>query len=164
MAVKLTVYSLYKTKTSFRHSNEFILLRTIKPGYPNYSANLERLSEEIEHQKRQLILSAIAQQDISMHVMVGQFQGFPVGGDVLFGETSIKEISLIYAKSTFGHPWIIIGSFETIEEFYEKLAEDQDLSEEAIPNSTIKIQAKLIIENDYDLSAIPFYNAEELRQ
>lgn len=164
MAIKLTVFSLYKTMSSVRDSNEFILLRTIKPGYPNYSANLERLSEEIEHQKRQLILAAIAQENISPHVMIGQFQGIPVGGDALFADISVEKIPLTYAKSTFGHPWIIIGSFETKEEFYEALAEDRDLSEEAITNSTIKIQAKLIVENDYDLSAIPFHNAEELGQ
>jgi hypothetical protein len=162
MAVALTIFSLYKTLGPLRDSNEYILIRTTKPGYPNYNANLERLAEKIETQKRDKILNAVAQNDIAQLAMVGEFQGIPVGGEALRSLVGLDGFPLVYAQPNYGYPWIIIGSYETIEEFYTELTDDDELFMETVPNSAQKITAKLITENAYDLSGIKYFDIEDL--
>ena len=161
MASELKIFSIYKLE----NEDKFYLLRTERPSFSNTSQNHENLANEIEQNKRELILNLIAKKYNKNNTdfkFLGELQGYPIG-DILYSKTGNFELNIYFMETEFGQPWIIIGNSESETEFLKELYDDEDLSGLKPIGNPKQIKATLITENDFDLSTIEKFKIEDIR-
>lgn len=163
MASLINIFSLYKLTLS-DEGEEYLLLRTEQPSYSNADQVQENFANQIETQKRQLLLSLYINQyaKCSQVEFIGELQECPFG-DRLYSDKGRFKLPIFYQHTEHGYPWIILGNANSISDFENELKEDSDLMS-LKPTGTIKqIDASFITENDFDLSEINNYNARDIR-
>lgn len=162
MASELTIYSLYKTQ----NEDHYFLLRTERPSFSNASQTQEHLANKIEQHKRDYILEQISAnytQSGATHCdFIGEFQDYPIG-DKLYLDNGNVALDIYYMETTFGHPWIIIGTATSEKEFLAELNEDEDLLRLQPIGTPKQIKATFLTEKDFDLSGIEHYLTKDVR-
>jgi hypothetical protein len=145
MAAELTIYSIYRLTREGR----YFLLRTERPEFSNVSQVEEDIAIAAEQDLRNRMLHRII--EFFGHgglEFIGELQNYPVG-DALnaLNESSVLEI--YYTVTEFGHPWIILGTAGSEEEFLSGLNDDEDLSRLNPIGRPIKITVTFVTENDF---------------
>ncbi|WAC14275.1 hypothetical protein [Dyadobacter pollutisoli] len=162
-----TIFSLYKYYPSRGGCEKYILLRTNKPSYPNYSQTLEDLAYDIEHKKRNLLLTLfLAKYEKSIiqdPVLIGELHEYPIGSETLYGNQGLVDIPIVFMASEKGFPWFVLGGFDNVEDFNRELLQDDELLALSPVGEASQVAATLVTENDFDLSSIKYYQVEDLR-
>lgn len=163
MAILLEIFSLYKLTFS-GNSIEYLLLRTEKPSYSNTDQGQEDIANQIETEKRHLLLNSYINQraKASQIDFIGELQDIPIG-DKLSSKNGQFRLSVFYQQTSYGFPWIILGSAENVDSFEKELKDDSDLLSLRPIGAIKQIEATLITENDFDLSEIKNYDAKDIR-
>ena len=163
MAILLEIFSLYKLTLS-DNSIEYLLLRTEQPGYSNADQRQEDIANQIETEKRQLLLNLYINQSAkdSQIEFIGELQDVPIG-DKLFSEKGLFKLSVFYQQTEYGFPWIILGNAEDVDSFEKEIKEDHDLLSLRPTGAIKQIDAILITENDFDLSEVKNFKAKDIR-
>ncbi|MEO6283855.1 MAG: hypothetical protein ABIN80_27470 [Dyadobacter sp.] len=164
MASLITIFSLYQYNSANEHSEKYVLLRTKKPSYPNYSQTLENLAYDIECKKRTLLLTLFMKKVVITQspVLIGELEEYPIGNEKLHGDQGLFDLPIVFVSSEKGFPWFILGGYDNIEEFTRELLQDELLA--LSPTGSVsQVIATLITENDFDLSSIRYYNIDDLR-
>ncbi|RZJ69030.1 MAG: hypothetical protein EOO45_14040 [Flavobacterium sp.] len=141
MAVELTIYSIYK----LTGKGSYFLLRTLRPGYSNVSQIEEDIAVSAEQTSRERMLKQISPAGFEL---IGELQNYPVG-DTLFSVEAKSEVDIYYMETGFGHPWVVLGTASSEEEFLSELEDDEDLMRLKPVGSPIKITATFFTENDF---------------
>lgn len=163
MAILLEIFSLYKLILP-DDSIDYLLLRTEKPGYSNADQGQEEIANQIEAEKRRLILDLY----INNHVraiqieFLGELQEIPIGDELLSDKGQFR-LSVFYQQTEYGFPWIILGCAENRDAFKKELQDDSDLLSLRPTGAIKQIDATFITENDFDLSAIKNYITKDVR-
>lgn len=130
MGAKLTVFYWYQIKQK-RAINEVknILLRCVRPEFPNYSQALEdRANEKLEEQQAKLLKEYLEdcyakRENPNIDVVcLGNMQ-VDTFGDDLFGDKK-RMIDIYVADTKYGHPWIVLGQADSKTDFIEKMNND----------------------------------------
>ena len=143
-----------------------MIIRTIRPGYANYNANHESLSLEIEMAKRTMILSsymAMGKRSQASLNHVGEFHLNPSGTPDLQTVAGFSKVQVSYIYSSYGFPWIILGSFANTSDFLQELADDEDLSSLRPEGTPSRVDAIVLAEEDFDLSEVQYHDIRDLR-
>lgn len=147
MASELAFYSIYRD----RSTECYVLLRTIRPGFPNYSETQADHACDIEQTKREVLLNYVADRLGTNRKegfeLIGQLQDSPIG-EVLAAASGGVEIDVFYLHTEFGHPWIIVGNASSEAEFLKELHGDEDLLSLRPVGVPVTIKAKCFAEND----------------
>ncbi|MDQ7960899.1 hypothetical protein [Flavobacterium lindanitolerans] len=145
MASELTIYSIYKINGQER----YFLLRTIRPGFLNASQEEEGAADAEEKYKREWMLDRISKDfgNISL-ILIGEIQGYPVG-DALYSARGNTKMEIYYAKTQFGHPWIILGDAISEEAFLCEVEADEDFQSMELQGQPVKITVTYLTENDF---------------
>jgi hypothetical protein len=143
MAGELTIYSIYK----FQGEDNHYLLRTERPAYSNASQTDEDIAHSIERDTRERMLKHI---NLANFELIGELQNYPAG-ETLFAAKGKSEVDIYYMETEFGHPWIVLGTADTAEEFLSELDNDEDLLRLKPVGNPIKITATFFSENDFQL-------------
>jgi len=145
MGAELTIYSIYRLTAENRH----FLLRTVQCEYSNASQAAEDAAVTSEQYLRGQMLDKISGGFGHAGLeFIGEMQNYPVG-DALnaLNESSVLEI--YYSVTEFGHPWVVLGTAGSEEEFLSGLNDDEDLSRLNPIGRPIKITVTFVTENDF---------------
>lgn len=141
MAAELTIYSIYKLQDGDKH----YLLKTERPAYSNASQSEEDRAERIETNNRDRLLESISPAGFEL---VGELQNYPVG-DVLYALKGSSVLEIYYMETEFGHPWVVLGTAGSEDEFLSELNDDEDLLRLKPIGQPIKITVTFVTENDF---------------
>jgi hypothetical protein len=168
MASIIDVWSLYKFRLA-DDTDEYILIRTLQPSYPNWSQTQENFAERVEMQKREKLLKLICESRNLTYKrnfsFIGEFHGYP-NGELLFSENGLFKLQLFYCESAYGHPWIILDCAESIASFFDYFkTEDYEKNYGGIKpkGEPIGIEATLVTEKDFDISVVPHFDLKDTR-
>jgi hypothetical protein len=143
MASCLPTYSIYKLGRAER----YYLLQTEQPGYSNVSQSQQDSAQIVEQESRRRLLTQLLQalplEEQLFCEFIGELQGWPVG-DVLYTAPSHTELPIYYLPTRYGHPWIVLGSANSEEEFLAELEATEELVALQPIGPPIKILAILI--------------------
>ena len=147
MASELTITSLYHD----RETGAFVLLRTVRPAYANYSQGQDDQAYEIEQTRRKSLLSYAAA-TLGTHKMeafelIGELQDLPIG-EILMTALGGLAVELFYLHTEYGYPWIILGTARNETDFLQELSEDEDLLRLKPIGKPLLIEAKCFAESD----------------
>lgn len=140
MGAELEIYSIYRRNGD----DSYFLLRTVQREYSNVSQDDENAAASAEQHQREKMLDRISgglgKENLEF---IGELQNYPVG-EALFSAVGGTTMEIYYMETAFGHPWIVLGTADTVEEFLSELDEDEDLVNLKPVGSPIKIMATLI--------------------
>ena len=126
MGSELTIFSLYR----HRQAGFFVLLRTKRPPFPNYSETQADLANELEKSCREVLLRHVATvlrlSESEAFELIGELQDLPVGEVLLTASRGITA-KVFYMHTGYGYPWIILGTASSEAAFLEELGEDEAL-------------------------------------
>ncbi len=145
MGAELEIYSIYRRNGD----DSYFLLRTVQREYSNVSQDDENAAAAAElHQREQMldrISGGLGKENLEF---IGELQNYPVG-EALFSAVGGTTMEIYYIETAFGHPWIVLGTADTVEEFLSELDDDEDLVNLKPVGSPIKIMATLITGNEF---------------
>ena len=126
MGSELTIISLYRN----RETGGFVLLRTVRPAFPNYSQTQDDQAYQIEQNRRAALLSYAAA-SLGTHKkeafeLVGELQDLPVGEILMTASGGVSE-EVFYMLTEYGYPWIVLGTASSEAAFLSELSEDEAL-------------------------------------
>ncbi len=129
MASDIKIYSLYKCTLSDGCEVHY-LLRVNQPSFSNTSQVAEENAIIIHNSRRDELLRLILQSealdtDFSLE-LVGEFQGFPIG-DVFYSDIGPVKILLYYMQTSYGSPWIILGTASSESAFLREVNDDDEI-------------------------------------
>lgn len=81
-------------------------------------------------------------------ILIGEIQGYPVG-DALYSAKGNTKMEIYYAKTQFGHPWIILGDAISEEAFLCEVEADEDFQSMELQGQPVKITVTYLTENDF---------------
>ncbi len=126
MGSELTVTSLYRN----RETGRFVLLRTVRSAYANYSQGQDDEAYQIEQTRRKALLSyagaTLGTPKKEAFELVGELQDLPVGETLLTASGGVTA-EVFYVRTEYGYPWIILGTARDEADFLQKLSEDEEL-------------------------------------
>ena len=147
MASELTIFSIYRS----RYTGRYVLLRTERPAFPNYSEAQADLAHEDERTRREALLNYVAAtlgtRDKAALERIGELQSYPVG-EVLMAALGGMEVEMFYLYTEYGYPWIILGTASSEAGFLEELREDEDLLGLRPVGLPVAITVKCFAESD----------------
>ena len=147
MGSELTVTSLYRN----RENGSFVLLRTVRPAFPNYSQTQDDQAYQIEQNRRAALLSYAAA-ILGAHKkeafeLVGELQDLPVGEILMTASGGVSE-EVFYVHTEYGYPWIILGTARDEAGFLQELSEGEELLGLRPVGNPILIKAHCFAESD----------------
>lgn len=123
MAAPLPVFRLIEVNR--QQESLHVLLCLEKGGFSNADQNEEtEASARLEQDAIQLLNKLHIKR--TECTLVGELQGFPVG-DELVNLQADTELTVWYAGTDFGHPWVVLGTAVSEQEFWREVTEDDDL-------------------------------------
>jgi hypothetical protein len=126
MASRLPIYSIYKLGRLER----YYVLQTEQPSYSNISQSQQDAAQQIEQESRQRLLTQLLQtlpmEERLLCEFIGELQEWPVG-DILCTAPNYAELPIYYLHTRYGHPWIILGSAASEEEFMDEVEATEEL-------------------------------------
>jgi len=168
MASQIDIWSLYKFRLP-DDSEEYVLIRTSQPSYPNWSQTQENFAGQIEMEKRERLLELFCQSKNLVYKrnfsFIGEFNGYPESG-LLTTLSGLFRLGIYYAETEYGHPWIILDCHESEIAFlnYFKSEEyEKDYGAVKIKGKPIQVDVFVITENDFDLSSVKHFDLKDTR-
>lgn len=142
-------FSLYKINCLLSGKIEYILLRTEKRNSSDCS---ESNMLENDANKRNLMSFYTAgncSQKPYKVEMIGEFHNdFFEDNNQLDADSGMFQIPVIYMNTSFGFPWIVLGSFSRIDDFNRELFLQTDLRALSPVGQPKQITATLLTEKD----------------
>lgn len=154
MAPPTLVYSLYHVDCSTRGPS-MLLVRVTRPSYSNASQPQEEWAYEQEDHLRARLLAAYqnkvhascgANCTLTLH---GICEGNPPG-DILYEEHGQVTLTLWFAATRFGHPWILLGVAPTEDDFFTEITTDTSYASYRPERPAQQVDAYFITEADED--------------
>ena len=147
MGSELTVTSLYRN----HETGHFVLLRTVRPAFSNYSQTQDDQAYQIEQTRREALLNYAAA-TLGAHKkeafeLIGELQELPVG-EILMTASGGVAAEVFYVHTEYGHPWIIVGTACDEAGFLQELSEDEGLLNLRPVGRPIMIKAHCFDESD----------------
>ncbi|GAA4035601.1 hypothetical protein GCM10022409_20390 [Hymenobacter glaciei] len=147
MGSELTIFSLYRN----RGTEHFVLLRTVRPPFPNYSQTQDDLAYQAEQTRREALLNHVAATmgigERAAFELIGELQDLPVGEELMKASGGVM-ITVFYLHTEYGYPWVILGTGSSEAGFLKELREDEDLLSLKPIGKPIVIEAKCFAESD----------------
>ena len=134
MGSTLDIFTLYRLTTRGSDCEHFLLLKVTRPGYSNVAQQEEDWANDmVVHKQRQLLdlyTQRLLPQNCRLHEhevhLEGEFQGYAPGED-LDSEHGARFLTIWTAPTRFGGRWIVLGTAESTDAFWQEIVEDQDL-------------------------------------
>lgn len=142
-------FSLYKINFLLSDTFEYILLRTEKKKLPDCCEN-STVENEIDKSNLMSFYTAsnFAQKPFKIE-MIGEFHNYLLEEyNQLHSAYGMFELPVIYMNTSFGFPWIVLGSFNKIDDFNRELFLKTDLLGLSPVGQPQQITATLLTEND----------------
>lgn len=132
MGIPLDVFSLYRLRGE--GCEHHLLLRVGRPAFGNADeGDYARAAGAADEKARALLelyeRRALAAECGREHApeLAGELQARPVGEELAEGVGGVY-VELWVAGTRFGHPWVVLGTAASEDEFWRALGEDEDLS------------------------------------
>lgn len=134
MGSTLDVFTLYRLTTRGGDCEHFLLLKVTRPGYSNVAQQEEDWANDmVVHKQRQLLdlyTQRFLPQNCRLYVhdvhLEGEFQGCAPGDD-LYSEQDARFLTIWTASTRFRGRWIVLGTAESADAFWQEIVEDEDL-------------------------------------
>ncbi|KAA6440857.1 hypothetical protein FEM33_04825 [Dyadobacter flavalbus] len=142
-------FSLYKINYLLSGTYEYILLRTEKEKSSDCCENAV-LEKDVRKHNLMSFYTAnnCAQQPFKIEV-IGEFHNHSLEEyNQLHAAYGMFELPVIYMDTSFGFPWIVLGSFNRIDDFNRELFLNTDLLALSPVGQPRQITATLLTEND----------------
>jgi hypothetical protein len=132
MGIPLDVFSLHELRgEGCRHH---LLLRVARAAFSNADEG-DYARAVADADKKQGALIEAFERELPAGVcaarhavsLEGELQARPVGDELAEGEGGFY-VELWVAGTRFGHPWVVLGTSESEEEFWREVGRDEDLS------------------------------------
>lgn len=134
MGIPLDIFSLHRFRGEGASCQHYLLLRVGRPAFSNADEREYDYASEVADKKRRALIEvyeagALAEECAGPHAvsLVGELQAQPAGEE-LFGERGGFRLDLWVAETRFGHPWVVLGTAGSEEEFWRAVGQDEDLS------------------------------------
>lgn len=132
MGIPLDVFRLYRLRGE--GCEHHLLLRVGRPAFSNADeGDYGRAAEAADAKAHALLelyergeLSAVCVREHAPE-LAGELQARPVGDELSEGVGGVYVEPWV-AATRFGHPWVVLGTAASEEEFWRALEEDEDLS------------------------------------
>ncbi|HEX8190750.1 MAG TPA: hypothetical protein VF586_20495 [Pyrinomonadaceae bacterium] len=132
MGIPLDVFSLYRVRGA--GCEHRLLLRVGRPEFSNADEGDFARAAAAADEKARALLELYERQTLAAECdrrhareLAGELQGRPVGDELAEGAGG-ADVELWVAETRFGHPWVVLGTAASEEEFWRALGEDEDLS------------------------------------
>jgi hypothetical protein len=134
MGIPLDIFSLHRLQGEGASCQHYLLLRVGRPAFSNADEGEYDYACEVADKKRRALIEVyeagvLAEECAGPHAvsLVGELQAHPTG-DKLYEECGGFQLDLWVAETRFGHPWVVLGTAESEEEFWREVGQDEDLS------------------------------------
>lgn len=132
MGIPLAVFTLYRLRGE--GCEHHVLLRAGRPAFSNADeGDYARAAEAADGKTRGLLAlyerEVLAVECAARHApeLAGELQARPVGDELPEGDGR-GYVELWAAETRFGHPWVVLGTAGSEEEFRRAVEEDEELS------------------------------------
>lgn len=134
MGIPLDLFSLHELRGEGAGCRHYLLLRVGRPGFNNADEGDYARAVDAADRKRDALIEVFEKEVLAgecarRHAasLAGELQARPVGGE-LDGEGAGFYVELWVAETRFGHPWVVLGTAASEEEFWREVGRDEDLS------------------------------------
>lgn len=134
MGIPLDIFTLHLLRGEETNCQHYLLLKVERPSFNNADeVDYARAVDAAGIKTRALVevyeTQALAGECDGPHAvdLVGELQSYPAGGEV-FAEGGGFFVELWVARTRFGHPWVVMGTAESEEEFWRAVEQDDELS------------------------------------
>jgi hypothetical protein len=134
MGIPLDIFSLHRFRGADEGCEHYLLLRVLRPGFSNADANDYERADAAMDNKRSALMEAYKARTLALECagahaasLVGELQSRPVGDVLTEGEGRLY-VDVWVAATRYGHPWVVLGTAESEEEFWREVGLDEDLS------------------------------------
>ena len=132
MGIPVDIFSLYRLRGA--GCEHYLLLRVGRPEFGNADeGDYARASEAADGKARALLglyerwtLAAVCGREHAPE-LAGELQSRPAGEELAEGGGGVY-VELWVAGTRYGHPWVVLGTAASEEEFWRALEEDDDLA------------------------------------
>ena len=152
MGIPLDIFSLYRLQDEDANCQHYLLLRVEQPEFSNADEGDYAHAVDVADKKRSALIEVyeaemLADECVGQHLtnLVGELQAPPTG-DELFEEYGGFYVDLWIAETRFGHPWVVLGTAETEEEFWREVEQDENLSSLGVIRPAKKQRAYFLTE------------------
>lgn len=152
MGIPLDIYTLYRLYQPGGACEHFLLLRVERPEFRNaIEPEYEAAIATAESKQNHLLTSYLAQlahecPGNHWNEMIGELQSLPVG-EALLEDNGGFAIDLWVAATRFGHPWVVMGTAASEEEFWQAVQKDGDLRSLRAIEPAVKRQVWFLTEH-----------------
>lgn len=133
MGIPLDIFSLHLLRGEAAACRHFLLTRVGRPAFGNADqGDYERAVDAADEKRRSLIegyearMLAVECGVRHSASLAGELQAHPVGDELSEGRGG-RYVELWVAGTRFGHPWVVMGTAESEEEFWREVEQDEDL-------------------------------------
>lgn len=134
MGIPLDIFSLHLLRGESAGCRHFLLTRVRRPGFGNADeGDYERAVDAADEKRRSLVeeyeARTLAAECGGHHStnLAGELQAHPAGDELSEGRGG-RYVELWVAGTRFGHPWVVMGTAESEEEFWREVERDEDLT------------------------------------
>lgn len=156
MGIPLDIFSLHQLRREEAGCRHYLLLRVGRPGFNNADEGDYARAVETADKKRAALIEAfeagaLADECAGRHAvsLVGELQAHPVGHEFHAGGAGF-HVDLWVAETRFGHPWVVMGTAESEEEFWREVGRDEGLSSLGARGPATKRRAYFLSERGGD--------------
>jgi hypothetical protein len=135
MGIQLDIFSLYQLGNEHTNCQHFLLIKVEQPSFNNSDESDYAKALDTADEKKSALIALYESVNLAdecpclHHVkLVGELQAYP-SGDVLFDEYGGFYVDLWTADTRFGHPWMILGTAQSEEAFWQEVDQDENLSQ-----------------------------------
>lgn len=154
MGIPLDIFSLYQLEIEDKHCRHYLLLRVEQPEFNNADEGHYAYAVDVADKKRRELIELyeaemLADECAGQHRvnLVGELQSSPTG-DVLSESDGGFHVDLWIAETRFGHPWVVMGTAESEEEFWREVEQAENLSSLGARRPAKKHRAYFLREKD----------------
>ena len=134
MGLPLPVFSLYRLQDEGLNCSHYLLLRVEQAAFSNadqqeYDAAVEAADRKKSNLTEFYTSRMLARECAGHHVvsLIGELQSYPCGGPGFDGCGGFY-LDLWVAETRFGHPWVVMGTGESEEDFWCGVEGDEELA------------------------------------
>ncbi|HEY9664478.1 MAG TPA: hypothetical protein V6C65_39035 [Allocoleopsis sp.] len=134
MGIPLDVFSLYQFQDNDTNCDHYLLVKVEQPAFSNANESEYEDAVQVADRKRSALIEVykteiLTQECAGSHGvnLVGELQACPTGNE-LFEEEGGFYLNLWVAETRFGHPWVVMGTAEDEEQFWQDIEQNEDLS------------------------------------
>lgn len=133
MGSPIQIYRLFKySNTAGAGCQHFLLLQLNRAGFSNSSeTEYEQAESLVDRRAREMLImfetgvlrtNCTRQHEIAVR---GEMQEAPFG-DALFDRHASRWLDIWVAETNFGHPWVVIGTASTEDDFWSQMKEESN--------------------------------------